>query len=183
METIQALDRTRWWHQTWNSERFRRVLVFASSLACAFILWTLLAWWVGKPAFLPSPRDTLKGALELIRSGDLHAYVAVSFMRIMVGFIIGALIGVPLGLLMGMSPFVRTFMDPFVEFFRFIPPIAFVTLAVIWFGLGETSKIVLIVYTTLFIVTLNTMIAVLGDRKSTRLNSSHIQKSRMPSSA
>jgi NitT/TauT family transport system permease protein len=49
-----------------------------------------------------------------------------------------------------------------VEFFRFIPPIAFVSLAVIWFGLGETSKIVLIVYTTVFMVAINTMIGVLG---------------------
>jgi len=48
-----------------------------------------------------------------------------------------------------------------VEFFRFIPPIAFVTLAIIWFGLGEASKIVLIVYTTLFMVAINTMIGVL----------------------
>jgi NitT/TauT family transport system permease protein len=63
---------------------------------------------------------------------------------------------------MGISPFIRIFMDPYVEFFRFIPPIAFVTLAVIWFGLGETSKIVLIVYTTLFMVAINTMIGVLG---------------------
>jgi ABC-type nitrate/sulfonate/bicarbonate transport system permease component len=49
-----------------------------------------------------------------------------------------------------------------VEFFRFIPPIAFVTLAIIWFGLGEASKIVLIVYTTLFMVAINTMIGVLS---------------------
>ena len=86
----------------------------------------------------------------------------MSFTRIIVGFFIGTPIGIPLGLLMGISPFVRTFMDPYVEFFRFIPPIAFVTLAVIWFGLGETSKIVLIVYTTLFMVAINTMIGVLG---------------------
>jgi NitT/TauT family transport system permease protein len=79
-----------------------------------------------------------------------------------VGFTIGTAIGIPLGLLMGISPFIRIFMDPYVEFFRFIPPIAFVTLAVIWFGLGETSKIVLIVYTTLFMVAINTMIGVLG---------------------
>jgi NitT/TauT family transport system permease protein len=63
---------------------------------------------------------------------------------------------------MGSSQFVRAFMDPYVEFFRFVPPIAFVTLAVIWFGLGETSKIVLIVYTTVFMVAINTMIGVLG---------------------
>jgi len=162
METARTLDRTEWWRRTWGSDSFRRMLVFATSLACAFLVWTALAWWVGKPAFLPSPQKTLEGAFELIENGDLYAGVVVSFTRIMVGFVIGTLIGVPLGLLMGMSPFVRTFMDPYVEFFRFIPPIAFVTLAVIWFGLGETSKIVLIVYTTLFMVAINTMIGVLG---------------------
>ena len=146
----------------WRSDSFRRMLIFASSIACALIVWSILAWWVGKPAFLPSPGKTMEGALELIANGELYASVAVSFTRIMIGFFLGTLIGVPLGLLMGMSPFVRTFMDPYVEFFRFIPPIAFVTLAVIWFGLGETSKIVLIVYTTLFMVAINTMIGVLG---------------------
>ena len=162
METARALDRTEWWRRTWGSDSLRRMLVFATSLACALLVWTALAWWVGKPAFLPSPRKTLEGAFELIENGDLYAGVVVSFTRIMIGFVIGTLIGIPLGLLMGMSPFVRTFMDPYVEFFRFIPPIAFVTLAVIWFGLGETSKIVLIVYTTLFMVAINTMIGVLG---------------------
>ncbi|HZU15129.1 MAG TPA: ABC transporter permease, partial [Candidatus Dormibacteraeota bacterium] len=52
--------------------------------------------------------------------------------------------------------------DPYVEFFRFIPPIAFVSLAIIWFGIGETSKVVLIFYTTVFIITLNTVAGVLA---------------------
>lgn len=145
-----------------RGEAVQHGAIFALSLLCALLVWTALAWWVGKPAFLPSPVKTLDGAIELVRNGDLQADVAISFMRIMVGFTVGTLIGIPLGLLMGMSRFVRAFMDPYVEFFRFIPPIAFVTLAVIWFGLGETSKIVLIVYTTLFMVAINTMIGVLG---------------------
>ena len=82
---------------------------------------------------------------------------------------------------MGMSQFVRTFMDPYVEFFRFIPPIAFVTLAVIWFGLGETSKIVLIVYTTLFMVAINTMIGVLGVEPDKRFAALCLGASRTPS--
>ena len=53
-------------------------------------------------------------------------------------------------------------MDPYIEFFRFIPPIAFVTLAVIWMGPGEASKVALIFYTTVFIVTLNTIAGVLS---------------------
>src|SRR5262245_26280225 len=162
MPAVLTVERRPGWRMNFTSERLWRAAVFALSLLCALLVWTLLAWWVGKPAFLPSPANTLDGAIELVRNGELQADIAVSFMRIIVGFIIGTLIGIPLGLLMGMSPFVRTFMDPYVEFFRFIPPIAFVTLAVIWFGLGETSKIVLIVYTTLFMVAINTMIGVLG---------------------
>lgn len=162
MQTVLAVERVGWWQTTVKAESVQRGAIFALSLLCALLIWTLLAWWVGKPAFLPSPGRTLAGAIELLRNGDLQADVAASFARIIAGFTVGTVIGIPLGLLMGMSPFVRTFMDPYVEFFRFIPPIAFVTLAVIWFGLGETSKIVLIVYTTVFMVAINTMIGVLG---------------------
>jgi taurine transport system permease protein len=162
MQTAQAVERAARWPSNWSSEAMQRTAIFAVSLVCALLVWSLLAWWVAKPAFLPSPVKTFDGAIELIRSGELQADIAVSFARIIVGFALGTLIGIPLGLLMGMSPLMRTFMDPYVEFFRFIPPIAFVSLAVIWFGLGETSKIVLIVYTTVFMVAINTMIGVLG---------------------
>jgi NitT/TauT family transport system permease protein len=146
----------------WNSDGVGwRTLAFFSSLVCALIVWSVLAWWVGKPAFLPSPRATLRGAIELLENGQLLASIAASFSRVVIGFAIGTCVGIPLGLFMGKSQVVRAFVDPYVEFFRFIPPIAFVTLAVIWFGLGETSKIVLIVYTTVFMVAINTMIGVL----------------------
>lgn len=161
-EAVPAVERIAWWQTTWTSDAARHLAIFALSLLCGLLVWTFLAWWVGKPAFLPSPAKTYEGAVELISSGDLQANVVASFTRIITGFVIGTLIGIPLGLAMGTSRFVRAFVDPYVEFFRFIPPIAFVTLAVIWFGLGETSKIVLIVYTTLFMVAINTMIGVLG---------------------
>src|SRR5262249_25962939 len=99
---------------------------------------------------------------DLIRNGQLADNVTASLSRIVVGYVIGTLVGIPLGLFMGRSKIVRAFVDPYVEFFRFIPPIAFVTLPIIWFGLGEASKIVLIVYTTLFMVAINTMIGVLS---------------------
>jgi NitT/TauT family transport system permease protein len=146
----------------WKNESLTRGLAFGASLVCAVAVWGGLAWWVGKPAFLPSPAATLGGAIELIANGQLFGHVAASFSRVVVGFSIGTCIGIPLGLCMGRSQIIRAFADPYVEFFRFIPPIAFVTLAVIWFGLGEASKIVLIVYTTVFMVAINTMIGVLS---------------------
>jgi ABC-type nitrate/sulfonate/bicarbonate transport system permease component len=162
MQVTPSLDRVTGLGARRTDDSFRRSLVFAASLVFALVFWAVLAWWVDKPAFLPSPEATLKGAVELIGNGELLNDVIASFSRIIIGFAIGTLIGIPLGLLMGMSPFVRTFMDPYVEFFRFIPPIAFITLAVIWFGLGEVSKIALIIYTTVFMVAINTMIGVLG---------------------
>lgn len=162
MSLALSADSRMWWKKTVKQDSIWKTSIFVLSLACALVVWTVLAWWVAKPAFLPSPAKTLGGAIELIRSGELQTDVAVSFARILIGFTIGTAIGIPLGLAMGVSSFIRAFMDPYVEFFRFIPPIAFVTLAVIWFGLGETSKIVLIVYTTLFMVAINTMIGVLG---------------------
>ena len=71
-----------------------------------------------------------------------------------------------MGLLMGCIPWLRLMLDPYIEFFRFIPPIAFVTLAIIWLGPGEASKVALIFYTTVFIVTLNTIAGVLSVNES-----------------
>ena len=80
----------------------------------------------------------------------------------MAGWSLGLIIGIPVGVVMGYFSFVRRLLDPYVEFFRFIPPIAFVTLAVIWLGPGEASKVALILYTTIFIVTLNVIAGVLS---------------------
>ena len=53
-------------------------------------------------------------------------------------------------------------LHPYIQFFRFVPPISFVTLSLIWFGMGETSKVILIVYTSVFIVTVNTIAGVMS---------------------
>jgi NitT/TauT family transport system permease protein len=63
---------------------------------------------------------------------------------------------------MGNVRLMRCFLEPYIEFFRFNPAIALLTVAVIWFGLGETSKVFLIIYTTIFIVIINTMAGVLS---------------------
>jgi ABC-type nitrate/sulfonate/bicarbonate transport system permease component len=140
----------------------RRVALFALSIAAGLVGWAILAAVLDKPSFMPSPLATLNGAVDLIAKGVLPESIAVSFARILAGWVLGSILGIPLGLLMGRSQTIRTLAEPYVEFFRFIPPIAFVTLAVIWFGLGETSKVVLIVYTTVFMVAINTMIGVLN---------------------
>lgn len=129
------------------------------SVAGGVLLWHLAALYTS-PLFLPSPATVALTALEMAADGSLALSVMASAWRIAAGWALGVLIGVPLGLFMGRFAVVRMLVDPYIEFFRFIPPIAFVTLAVIWLGPGEVTKIALIFYTTVFIVTLNTIAGV-----------------------
>jgi ABC-type nitrate/sulfonate/bicarbonate transport system permease component len=121
----------------------------------------LLIWQaaaaVSNPDFLPGPLRTLQGAIELSKDGSLFQYIGVSFVRVLSGWALGSLIAIPLGIIMGRFKAIRVLTEPFLNFIRFIPPLAFITLFMLWFGIGEKSKIALILYSTMFIVMLNTM--------------------------
>ena len=86
----------------------------------------------------------------------LFEHLWASSQRILAGFLAGAMLGIPVGLVMGSFPLARKVLEPYTEFLRFIPAVAMITVAVIWFGIGEASKVFLIIYTTVFIVILNT---------------------------
>ncbi|MFJ7953063.1 ABC transporter permease [Lysinibacillus sp. NPDC096418] len=128
---------------------------------------SILAIWqiaslFSDPMFLPSPLLTLQGAIEIASDGTLFIYMAYSFARVLAGWTLGLLIAVPIGLLIGTNAWVRTLLEPVINFVRFIPPLAFITLFMLWFGIGEQSKIFLIVYATFFVITINTLTGVLS---------------------
>jgi NitT/TauT family transport system permease protein len=129
--------------------------------AGVLLIWQLGAWLYG-PDVIPGPGSTLKGATELLEDGTLGQYIGISFFRVIIGWSLGSLLAVPFGLLIGKVRAIRIFAEPFLNFVRFIPPIAFITLFLVWFGIGEQSKIVLIMYATFFIVVLNTFTGVLS---------------------
>jgi NitT/TauT family transport system permease protein len=89
-------------------------------------------------------------------------YIGISFYRVLVGWVLGSLLAIPAGLIIGKVNVIRIFAEPFLNFIRFIPPIAFITLFLVWFGIGEQSKIALIMYATFFIVVLNTLTGVMS---------------------
>ena len=136
-----------------------RIGLVILSLLLGLALWQLCAMAYG-PLLFASPEETALAAAELASNGTLQQAALVSLSRIGIGWALGLVVGAPIGILMGRIKLLRLMLDPFIEFFRFIPPIAFVTLAIVWFGIGETSKIVLIFYTGVFIVTLNTIAGV-----------------------
>lgn len=127
--------------------------------AIVLIIWSLAAS-LSDPQFLPGPIAVWQGALDLTQDGSLFLYMWVSFLRVISGWLLGNIVAIPIGLLIGRIPVLRALVDPIINFVRFIPPLAFITLFMLWFGIGEQSKIFLIMYATFFIVTINTITGV-----------------------
>ena len=123
-------------------------------LSVASITFLLFIWWLVtalgwvQPLFVPSPGAIFQKFVDVWQNGftntSLLEHVAVSTARVFGAFVLACLIGIPLGLAMGMSPAVRGIFDPPIEFYRPIPPLAYLPLMIIWFGIGETSKVLLI---------------------------------------
>ena len=152
--------RSAWSRLGVTGARARAVLLPIASFAVLLIVWHVGARAIGIRALFPAPLDVLAEARRLIASGDLLTHIVASMTRIVAGFALGSAIAVPTGLLMGSLPLVRSFLQAYIEFFRYIPALSLVTLAMIWFGIGEASKVFLITYVTVFIVTINTMAGV-----------------------
>jgi NitT/TauT family transport system permease protein len=138
-----------------------------------FITWGLLlliwqfASMVNPSEFLPGPLQTLRGGKEIVASGVLFQYIGISFFRIFSGWFFGIICAVPIGLLIGQFNTVRRIFEPFINFFRFIPAIGFLTLFLMWFGVGEESKIAIIIYATTFPIIINTIAGVTGINNTT----------------
>src|SRR5215831_6188453 len=127
---------------------------YALGFASLFVLWHLASTYLVGSVLFPPPTVVFKKGLLLAENGVLLAHLSASLQRILVGFVAGSLLGIPIGLAMGSFLPVRKLLEPYTEFLRFIPSVAMITVAVIWFGIGEASKVFLIIYTT--IVILNT---------------------------
>lgn len=123
-------------------------------------IWSIAAAF-SDPQFLPSPLVVWQGAIDLSKDGSLFTYMGASFLRVITGWTLGILVAIPIGLLIGRFSALRVVLDPIINFVRFIPPLAFITLFMLWFGIGEQSKIFLIMYATFFIVIINTITGVL----------------------
>jgi ABC-type nitrate/sulfonate/bicarbonate transport system permease component len=129
---------------------------YLAGFASLFLIWHVASTWLVSSVLFPPPWAVIEKAVELIGDGTLGTEVAASLSRILIGFVCGSLIGIPIGLVIGSFTIVRRLLEPYTEFLRFIPATALITVAVIWFGIGEGAKIFLIIYTTVFVVIINT---------------------------
>ena len=119
----------------------------------------IFAWWLVTqggwiaPLFLPSPLAVIEAFVDVVRNGftgfSFWEHTWISTARVFGAFLLACVIGVPVGIAMGMSPLARGIFDPPIEFYRPIPPLAYLPLMIIWFGIDETSK-VLLIYLSVF---------------------------------
>ncbi|SFD88679.1 taurine transport system permease protein [Sulfitobacter brevis] len=112
--------------------------------------------WQMEPLYLPAPEDVWARTGQIIDEGfrnfTLFEHLGFSLFRVIVGFICGAIVGIPLGYAMGLSNWFRGWFDPIVEFMRPVPPLALIPLVIIWAGIGETGKIILLFLAALWIM-------------------------------
>ena len=126
--------------------------------------------WQMEPLWLPSPEAVFARFLEIARNGyqntALIDHLGASLGRVLAGFFLGSLVGIPLGYAMGLSGWFRGWFDPIVEFMRPVPPLALIPLIIIWFGIWETGKVVLLFLAALWIMVIAARSGVSGVRIS-----------------
>jgi sulfonate transport system permease protein len=115
---------------------------------------------------LPSPIRVLKALIGMILDGTLWVDLKSSGIRVFIGFFWGTLIGLSLGIASGMSHFIQRLIEPVIDVMRQIPLFAWIPLIVLWFGVGEVSKDVIIAKAVFVPVYVNTLQGILGvDKK------------------
>lgn len=119
--------------------------------------WLVVALRLANPVLLPPPPTVVRSMADMLVEGTLLIHVAVSLARAVGGFLLATLIGVPLGIFMGRSARIHAIIDPWVELLRPVPPIAMLPLVVLWFGIGEESKLVVVFYGAIFPILINTV--------------------------
>ena len=141
-------------------ERIRAASMALLAISILVVIWEVASLFVN-PVLLPAPFDVAQESLQMARSGQIWSDLWETLKRVLIGFGGGSAIGMLLGLIMGRIRLLRELLDPLVQFFRALPPIAIIPLIIIWFGLGETSKYVVVGYGAFFVVLVNTIDGVL----------------------
>lgn len=128
---------------------------FNKILPPVIVLALLIAtWWLivikSQSAIFPTPWQVVTGTLELAQDGSLWEHISSSLMRVGAGFLLAVLVAIPLGLWMGRVDFVYDTLNPVFQIMRPISPIAWIPLAILWFGVGNASPVFLIFIASVF---------------------------------
>jgi NitT/TauT family transport system permease protein/taurine transport system permease protein len=145
-----------------KDKKFRFNWATATVLLVVLVIWQIVTMAGIFPVFaLPSPIAVWKSFFEIAVHGyggeTLWGDIYISCFRIIIGFVGAIVIGVPVGLLMSRNKFVFDVVDPMLQFVRPVPPLAYIPLLVVWFGIGELPKIILILAGTIPVIIIGTI--------------------------
>ncbi|HYP25618.1 MAG TPA: ABC transporter permease [Blastocatellia bacterium] len=139
--------------------RYQNVVLPLTVAAVFIALWHVAVVVSGTPIF-PKPTQVLAGMVELIQRGVMLKYVVASLFRVSAGFLLALAIGIPLGLLLGWFGIAFQAFNPLIQVLRPISPIAWIPVAILWFGVSDLAPVFLIFLTSLFPITLAAIAAV-----------------------
>ena len=129
----------------------RRFLLILTPWAVLVLAWYGVALsGLVNPSLMPPPHQVAQRFWELASGGRLPTDVWMSTQRVFIGVTLGILVAVPVGFLLGWYREVRRFVDPLINFFRALPPIALIPLVVVYFGIGEPAKVIILFYAAFF---------------------------------
>lgn len=141
----------------------RHATPYLLALICIGCVWQIAVWTTqASVAILPPPLLTLGTLWELLLNGEIFKHTFASLSRVVSAWTLSVLVAIPLGLLMARSRRFERILDPVIELFRPISPLAWIPLAILWFGIGETGKVFIIFIATFFPILLNTVSGIKG---------------------
>ncbi len=142
-----------------GAKNYEKTICAAISIIAFLCIWQMVVSFTQAGLVLAGPIDTLsaffKSIVTPIGTHTVEGHILWSLSRVLVGFVLGSLAGIVLGILMGWFRPVSALFRPIFEILRPIPPIAWIPLSIVWFGLGEASKYFLIFYSAFCAVTMN----------------------------
>lgn len=126
-----------------------RFVLYLLSIVCFLLIWDLISILQVFGKFMPRPHEVVKHLgvmmVDPLAGRTLPFHLWASLQRVFIGFLISVLIGVPLGLLMALSRPINGFVKPVFDLLKPMPPISWISLSILWFGIGETSKVFIII--------------------------------------
>ncbi|HWR09324.1 ABC transporter permease [Sporomusa sp.] len=146
--------------------------VSISAVVVAFGFWEIGSrFQLFNPVFVPSPELVWAAFTDILREGykghSLYYHILASMQRLFLALVLALATAIPLGILCGSSRLLMALFDPFIEFYRPLPPLAYYTLLVLWFGITDVSKVALLflsAFPPLFIAGVYSVQCIPGDR-------------------
>lgn len=125
--------------------RWLSILLSATASAIPLLIWAIVSYaGLVTPIFLPTPTAVIQAGSKMLFEENLLVDIFASSMRVAAGFFVAAIVGVPIGILMGTFHSMQSIFSPLVGTVRYMPVVAFVPLIIIWVGLGEEAKTLII---------------------------------------